>query len=286
MTKIVKNILVTGSDGFIGKKLVPSLRERGHNVAGLTIDDFDICSQDIKNTGPMDHVFHLAGLTFVPQSWDTPGEYYRVNTLGTENILELCKEQECSLTFISTYVYGQPQYIPVDEKHPVAPNSPYNHSKYLAEQICEFYHKHFDINTTVFRPFNIYGEGQAEYFLIPKIIKQLYDRSKEEIVLKSLSPKRDYVFIDDVIDALIISLDNTNGYEIFNLASGVSKSVQEIVDILLNISNIKKGVISEEIERVNEITDICGSAEKAKSLLKWVPKTELEEGLRKTIGLV
>jgi len=283
---MTKNILVTGADGFLGKKLVSQLKTGGHNVIGLSIEDFDICSPEIKRIGPLDHVFHLAGLTFVPRSWEIPGEYYRVNTLGTENVLELCKEQDCSLTFTSTYMYGHPEYIPIDEKHPVGVISPYHHSKYLAEQLCEFFNKNFGVDITVFRPFNIYGEGQAESFLIPKIIDQLLDDNKKEITLMSLSSKRDYVFIDDVIDALVISLDKTKGYEIFNLASGESKNVQEILDILMSVSGIKKEVISEEIDRKNEITNICGSSEKAKTFLGWTPKTELTEGLSRTIGIV
>ncbi len=271
-----KGVLVTGADGFIGKKLSHMLKS-DYEVSTFSIGDGDIANDELKFKD-ISHVFHLAALTFVPYSWENPKEFYRVNVQGTENVLDFCKNNGASLTFISTYVYGMPKYLPIDENHPIDPNSPYNHSKYLAEQLCNFYSANFGVQTTVLRPFNIYGKGQAQHFLIPEIVGQLLDTTKPEIKLQTLTPKRDYVHINDVISALMLTL-NQKKSATYNIASGVSVSVGEIADIVKKVSGINKGVVSANIERKNEVTDICADISFAKANLGWQPGVSFEEGI-------
>ncbi|HSN49645.1 MAG TPA: SDR family oxidoreductase, partial [Bacteroidales bacterium] len=168
-------ILVTGSEGFIGKALIARLLASGHTVTGFDAPEGDIAEKGIldnlKDTG-IGYVFHLAAKTFVPESWNNPFDFYRVNLLGTTNVLEFCRATGAGLSYISSYLYGTPGYLPVDEKHPLKAHNPYSHSKIVAEETCRYYRDQFKIPVTIFRPFNIYGPGQDQRFLIPKIIAQ------------------------------------------------------------------------------------------------------------------
>ena len=144
-----KYILVTGSSGFIGKHLVKSLREQDYIVYEFDHDQGDIADFKLQFT-KLDHIVHLASLIFIPASWEDPQSFYRTNVMGVVNVLETCRRYNCALTYISSYVYGTPKYLPVDEKHPVNPSSPYNHSKLIAEDVCRFYSKTFNIPVTIF----------------------------------------------------------------------------------------------------------------------------------------
>ena len=281
---MIKRVLVTGAEGFIGQHLVTELEHQGMDIVQHTLNDGDLVDCKLSYTG-IDHVFHLGALTSVPRSWESPQSYYNVNVMGTENVLEYCRIEKCSMTFMSTYVYGHPQYLPIDENHPISPNSPYNHSKYLAEMLCRFYNEVFGVCVTVLRPFNIYGIGQASNFLVPELLSQLLDPKCDNIHLKSLYPKRDYVYIDDVISALICTLYRETGYSVYNIGSGKSVSVKDLADIAMKCSGIIKPLISAEIERKNEVTDICASTEKAQKELGWSAQTGLTEGLSRMIAL-
>jgi nucleoside-diphosphate-sugar epimerase len=273
----MKRVLVTGADGFMGRRLCERLSLEHMEVIQHSISDGDISEQPLPDEN-IDWVFHLAALTNVPESWEKPSLYYRVNVMGTEHVLELCRRNACGLTFISTYVYGHPQYSPIDEEHPVSPNSPYNHSKFLGEELCRFFNRVFNIPIVIFRPFNIFGPGQSPHFLIPEIMKQLLDNESKEIRLLDLEPKRDYVYIDDVIEALIKSIGG-QGFEIYNLGSGKLASVLEVVNAAMEVSGIRKSILSEGKSRKNEVSDMVASIEKACIHLGWSPQVSLKEGL-------
>lgn len=275
-------VLVTGADGFIGRRLCKRLLAEKYEVLTHSISDGDISSFnfELKN---IDWIIHLAGLISVPESWENPKRYYAVNVFGTENILELCRRNGCGITFISSYVYGHPQYNPIDENHPISPNSPYNHSKYLAEELCRFYNRIFNMPVVIFRPFNIYGPGQSKNFLIPEIISQLFDNEREEIKLLDLTPKRDYIYVDDVVEALVKSIDQES-YKLYNLGSGYSISVLDLVNLTMDITGINKKITSDGKSRNNEVTDMVASIEKAKLELKWSPRVNLKEGLIQIIA--
>lgn len=277
-----KNILVTGSNGFIGKRLAEQLICCGYTVFKHSSTDGDISSCGLPYDN-IDHVFHLAAKTFVPDSWSDPYNFYRVNVIGTENILEFCRKSKCSLTFMSTYVYGVPKYTPIDEKHPIAPNTPYNHSKVLAESLCNFYSDKFNIPITIIRPFNIYGSNQKSHFLIPSIINQLKDNKKQIIEVMDLRPKRDFLYIDDLIDALILTIES-KGFSIYNVASGASISVEDVIKTILTVAGSQKQYVSKNCERKEEIMDVFANISKIKNELGWEPKTSLEEGILKTMN--
>jgi nucleoside-diphosphate-sugar epimerase len=278
----MKKILVTGSEGFIGKALVKKLSGLGFSTLG-----FDIADGDIAEEGSLAHlqeeeisyVFHLAGKTFVPESWLHPFLFYRTNLLGTENILEFCRKTGAGLTYISSYLYGTPQYLPVDEKHPVKAFNPYSHTKLVAEEICNYYREQFNLEISIFRPFNVYGPGQSEQFLIPGLIRKILDPEISIIEVMDLRPKRDFIYIDDFVDALVLSMDGPRG--IYNIGSGNSVSVEEVIIAILKISGIKKPIRDNGQERPNEIFDLYADITKAKEKLNWKPGINIHDGILK-----
>jgi len=119
-------------------------------------------------------------------------------------MLELCREHKIGLTYVSSYVYGHPEYLPIDENHRVSPNSPYNHSKFLAEEVCKFYADNFGVAVTVLRPFNIYGKGQRRGFVMADLMEQVFNN--EIVTLDDITPKRDFLYIEDFLDLLVWTL--------------------------------------------------------------------------------
>lgn len=281
----MKKILVTGAEGFVGTKLSSKLRVLGYEVIGFDLNDGDISQKDALHNllgQDISYTFHLAAKTFIPESWESPFDYYRINVMGTLNVLDFCHKSASGLTYISSYLYGQPDYLPIDEKHPLKAYNPYTHTKVLAEDICQFYAKNFNLKITVIRPFNLYGPGQAKKFLIPEIIGKIYDLNTTAVEMMELSPKRDYVYIDDFIDALILSMQAPRG--IYNIGSGCSVSVEEIVGNILLLTGVKKEIRSQEVKRPNEIYDLYADNRKAKNELGWGPKTKFTDGLSACIN--
>jgi len=273
----MKKILITGSDGFLGKHLRQNLPE--YEVKTFDIADGDIVTHKFSDMG-IHHAFHLAAMTSAPQSWDNPFEYYQVNMLGTVNILEYCRKTGTSMTYVNTYPYGMPKYNPIDEQHPCAPNTVYNHSKHLAEDICRFYAENYGVSVTVLRLFNLYGGGQSSSFLIPHIVKQALFNTQIDVM--DLDPKRDYVYIDDVVEALRLTIGKS-GFSVYNVGSGESKSVKEVCDCVVDIIGTQKTIVSADNKRKNEVTNIQADISKIQSELGWNPATNFIDGLRKTI---
>jgi UDP-glucose 4-epimerase len=277
-----KRILVTGSSGFVGKNLVDELKKEDVEIVTLTDHDgrrIDIRDQQrvkriIRN---IDIVYHLAAVTYVPFTFENPGETYEVNVLGTLNILELCRLCNAEkIVFASSYVYGQPQYTPIDEEHPLQPANPYARSKILGEALCKAYNTNFGVKCIILRPFNIYGAGQNKNFLIPSIIAQL---RYGKIELKDPAPKRDFIYISDVIDAYVKAGEFNGDFDVFNIGYGKSYSVKEIVDKIVYLYGKDVKVKYSGERRKNEIMDTVAEIKKAKEKLGWKPGVEIDKGL-------
>jgi nucleoside-diphosphate-sugar epimerase len=280
---MIKTIAVTGSSGFIGSKLVDSLRKDGFELLELDLKNrFDLtdnnCLEKIKK---FDVVVHLAAKSFVPDSFIYPKQFYSDNYTITLNILELARKFNSKVIFFSSYVYGTPRYLPIDESHPLEAHNPYAQSKIICEKLCEGYARDFDLPVIIFRPFNIYGTGQNFYFLIPTILNQV----KTGLVkLQDSRPKRDFIFVDDVISAIrLVISSSTPHLDVFNLGYGVSYSISDIINTIRDIYPYEFDVeFSGEI-RKNEVMDIVADTSHAKVGLLWEPKVSLKEGIAKMV---
>lgn len=274
------NIAVAGSEGFVGKHVCGQLEEFGHKVVKIDITQgFDLSDPSVIESIPkMDCFIHLANLVYVPGSYEKPGLYYRVNYMTTLNALEVCRKYKARLVYISSYVYGSPLYLPVDENHPVCPFNPYAQTKVICEKLCEGYHRDFGVKISIVRPFNIYGVGQKGMLLIPEIIGQLI-AGKNQIQLKASSPRRDYINVIDVARAICTCAMSDEEYGVYNACSGESVSVKEITEIINR--NLKKKVefAFSTSDRPNEVDESRGSCEKLKSI-GWKPNISFEEGIR------
>ena len=274
-------VLVTGHKGFIGSHLYSRLVEES------LLNIFDVITSEginlqesinVKKIPKVSLIIHLAAKTYIPDSFLKPDEYYRNNILSTLNILEKAKIDGARVIFLSTYIYGVPKYLPVDEIHPSNPMNPYTQSKLICEQLCEAYSRDFSLNIVVLRPFNIYGPGQALNFFIPAIISQI---NSANIRLQDSKPKRDYVFINDLIDVILLFVKQKfEGFEIFNVGKGKSYSVEEIVGMILKFSKSNAKVEFTNIVRKGEVNDCRASIEKLISKFGWRPAVTIEEGLQ------
>ncbi len=275
----MKKILITGSSGFIGKSLVNFLNSKFYHIIETGNSKIiDLCKwNEVKNISTADVIIHLAGKNFVPDSFKNPLQYYNNNIVSTINILEKAKNDGSKVIFFSTYLYGNPLYLPINENHPKRPLNPYTQSKLLCEELCEAYNRDFGVPVTIFRPFNIYGPGQNPSFFIPTIINQI---DNELIQLNDSRPKRDFIYIDDIVDAVWRSIDyDHHNFNLFNLGSGVSTSVKDIVNMIIKLSHSKARAHFSDQIRQGEILDTVADITKIKNELHWEPKISFAEGL-------
>ena len=276
-------ILVTGAAGFIGRALVKALEGAGHAVFGVDLAEGDLADASVFTRWPqtgLTRVFHLAARTYVPESWKQSQAFLQTNVLGTWNVLDFCARNKVPATLISGYLYGVPETLPIGETTPLKPNNPYALSKRLAESVAEYVHHTTELPITVIRPFNIYGPGQNPEFLIPVIIEQALRSDK--IVVQDLAPKRDYLYIDDLARALVKTVECREGFGIYNIGSGESFSVQEIIDLAQEAVGCRKPVESRAQPRQHEIPDVVADITLARDCLAWEPVISMAEGLKKT----
>lgn len=278
-------IAISGSSGFIGKHLVELLKNK-ENIELILIDlsnNFDLSNSKItEQIDAFDVFIHLAGLSYVPDSYKYPANFYTTNFETTLNALELCRRYKAKMIFISSYVYGNPEYLPIDEGHPLKPFNPYAQSKIIAEKLCEGFNRDFNVPCYILRPFNIYGKGQNPIFLIPSIINAI-NQKNFMIQLGDPSPRRDFIHVNDVVKAIEACIyNNTIEYELFNIASGQSFSVLEITEIFKEITKCNQIIefnFDEKLIRKNEVSETRGSFDKINRLLGWKPTITLHDGL-------
>ena len=279
-------ILITGYSGFIGSYLQKKLEKTEHELILVDIaNGTNICDwQQVKQYEGMDVIVHLANLSFVPASYEQPKKFYETNYLSTLNMLELCRLNNAKMVFFSSYIYGHPQYQPIDENHPTQAFNPYSQTKVICESLCEGYNRDFKVPITIFRPFNIYGTGQNPDFLIPSIIQQA---KTGKIVIKDDRPKRDYIHVEDIVDAIITAIETENAdksIQKYNLGSGLSYSVKEIVDMVRGLFDTEIEYICTHEIRPNDVMDTIADISKIQNELHWKPSISILEGLKKMVS--
>lgn len=278
-------ILITGYSGFIGSYLLMKLQQTDHELLLADIaNGTDICDwEQVKKFNDVDVIVHLANLSFVPASYEQPKRFYETNYLSTLNMLELCRINGARLIFFSSYMYGHPQYQPIDENHPIQAFNPYSQTKVICESLCEGYNRDFKVPITIFRPFNIYGSGQNPDFLIPSIIQQA---KVGKIVIKDDRPKRDYIHVEDIIDAVMTSIEIKSEDSMlrkYNLGTGISHSVKEIVEMVQGLFETKIEYLCTHEIRPNDVLDTVADITKIETELNWKPKISIQAGLRKMV---
>lgn len=278
------DIIVTGATGFIGRALCRKLRTGGLSVLGLGSRDGDVAvSITWEELPPAKVVIHLAGRSYVPDSWTDSAGFLQSNVLGTERALAYCRQHGARMVYISAYVYGIPESLPIAECHPVKPNNPYALSRYLAEQLCSFASTYQKVPVMVLRLFNVFGPGQRAEFLIPAIVKQVL--AGKEIRVLDLNPRRDYVSLDDVVDAIIRAANTSKGFHILNIGSGVSLSVREVIEQIQFVAGTNLPVISAAQERPQEIPDVRADITQARQILGWEPRWSFLRGVQQLLGV-
>lgn len=278
----MKKILTTGGSGFVGKALRKELKECKYNVISLSSKNGDITKTKTWNNVPKtDAVVHLAAKTFVPDSWIMPEEFITVNSIGLINTINYCLKNNSKLIFISSYIYGEPKNLPINENEPLNPLNPYALSKMLGEEICNFYKKRSNLKLIIIRPFNIYGVGQSKKFLIPQIIYQIKEKGK--IQVKDLNPKRDYIYIKDIIQAIKKCIDYEGKEYIFNIGSGKSYSVIQIIKIIQSILDTNISIENKNSQRKMEVMETISDNNRANKELGWYPKYTIYDGLEEVI---
>lgn len=277
-----KHVVVTGASGFLGQALVRRLQSLGSHVRALSRrDGFRLLEDSLPLEGA-EHVFHLAAETGVPASWQDPAGFHLVNAHGTVRVLDQCRIAGCTVTYVGAYIYGAPRELPIGEQHPIDPNNPYAFSKWMGEQACAWYAGVFNTPVTAIRLFNVYGPGQSNRFLIPRIVEQALMPGGDDIELMDLAPRRDYLYVDDAVEALLLSR-RQQGFRVYNVGYGASHSVSEVVEIVLRQTGSDKRVRVTGEPRPNEIPDVRADCSLIRLETGWEPRYALEEGIGRVI---
>jgi nucleoside-diphosphate-sugar epimerase len=274
----IGRVLVTGASGFIGRHLAIQLETIGKAVVRVSrTAGVDITRDDLPLEG-VGHVFHAAARIGVVDGWKDPLGYLDVNTFGTARVLEQCRRHGCGMTFIGGYTYGVPQRLPIRESDQPDANNPYALSKYLAEQVCSFYARTYEASVVALRMFNVYGPGQDDSFLIPLIVRQILDPRCSEIEVMDLRPSRDYVYVSDAVDGILLSTRAPPG-SAFNLGSGRAYSVEDIIKRASTAAGIHKPYRERGDRRRNEIDRTVADISALHEAAGWFPRVSIDRGL-------
>ena len=305
-------VLVTGAGGFIGSHLCELCLAEGAHVRAFVhynsrndwgmLEDLDptklkaieIVAGDLRDAEAVrravagcNYVFHLGALIGIPYSYANPADVVATNVTGTLHVLQACREAGVDrLVQTSTSeVYGTAQYTPMDEHHPLQPQSPYAASKVASDKLAESYYRTYGLPVSVLRPFNTYGPRQSPRAVIPTIIVQaLHGKT---IRLGSLAPRRDLTFVNDTAGGFVAAAVSAAAVgQTIQLGTGRDTAVSELVEIIARLMRKKLAVVADEGRRrpsSSEVERLVASNKRAGELLQWQPETTLESGLRQTI---
>ncbi len=302
---------MTGADGFIGSHLTEALVEEGARVLALSqynsfnywgwLEDLPSSSQvevvtgDIRDphlcaglTRGIDVVFHLAALIPIPYSYRAPDSFVDTNIKGTLNLCQaaLASGVQRFIHTSTSEVYGTAQYVPMDEKHPLVPQSPYSATKIGADAVALSFSYAFELPAVIARPFNTYGPRQSARAVIPAIILQLA-AGASEVQLGELQPTRDFTFVKDTCRGLLAIAQMEGGLgEIFHIGSNTEICIGGLFALIAELMGSKAQVVTDR-QRIrpakSEVRRLCCDNAKLRCATGFEPLTPLREGLRLTI---
>ena len=306
----MKKVLVTGADGFIGSHLVEVLLAEGCEVKALSVyNSFNywgwlegmthpalrVINGDVRDPNfcreaarGCDTIFHLAALIAIPYSYVAPDSYVDTNIKGTLNICQAARDAgvERLIVTSTSEVYGTAQYVPIDEKHPKQPQSPYSATKIGADAIAESFYNAFALPVVVARPFNTYGPRQSARAIIPTIITQIANGVRE-IKVGDLTPTRDFNYVKDTCRGFIAlaKADGVEGQEI-NICSKSEISMADTLKMIASLMDADVNWVVDEQRlrpKNSEVFRLYGDNTKITTLTPWRPQYSLAEGLKETI---
>lgn len=306
----MKNILVTGADGFIGSHLVELLLAEGYNVRALSVynsfnywgwledihhPQLEVVCGDVRDPNycreimrGCDTVLHLAALIAIPYSYVAPDSYVDTNIKGTLNICQAARDLGVERVIVTSTseVYGTAQYVPIDEKHPRQPQSPYSATKIGADAIAMSFYNAFNLPVVIARPFNTYGPRQSARAIIPTIITQIANGARE-IKVGDLSPTRDFNYVKDTCRGFL-ALARANGVEgqEINICTNSEISMEDTLKTIARLMNADVQW-EKDPERIrpskSEVFRLWGDNTKITTLTDWQPQYSIEQGLAETI---
>jgi len=307
-------ILITGADGFIGSHLTEMLVAQGHEIKALSqynsfnnwgwLEDINCQSKikvftgDIRDphyckhiTKDVDIIFHLAALIAIPYSYIAPDSYVNTNIKGTLNICQAAKENgNIRVIHTSTSeVYGTAQYVPIDEEHPLQPQSPYSATKIAADAMAMSFFNAFELPVTIARPFNTYGPRQSARAVIPTIITQIASGMKE-IKLGDVTPTRDFNYVDDTCRGFIAlaECDESIG-ETVNIGSNSEITIGDTLNLIKELmgSDVEFVIDKDRIRpSKSEVFRLWCDNTKIKKLTGFESKVDIRQGLQQTIDWI
>jgi len=304
--------LVTGADGFIGSHLTEQLVAAGARVRALSLynsfndwgwleqtgclKEIEVVTGDVRDanlcdelTRGIDIVFHLAALIPIPYSYRAPDSFVDTNVKGTLYLCQAARRNGVK-RFIQTStseVYGTAQYVPIDEKHPLQPQSPYSATKIASDCIALSFHSSFDMPVVVARPFNTYGPRQSARAVIPSIIIQIAG-GNTTISLGNLAATRDFTFVEDTCRGFIAIAELEGGEgEVFHIGSNQEISVGDLVKLISEIMGSRVEVACDQ-ERLrpdkSEVQRLKCDNSKLRKATTFAPQIPLREGLGRTVS--
>lgn len=308
-------VLVTGAGGFIGSHLVEHLVSEGYEVRALVhynssgrcgwldtsapdvLHQTQIVAGDVRDAEMVrrvvrgcDTIFHLAALIGIPYSYEAPSSYVDTNITGTLHVLQAAREfAVAKVVHTSTSeVYGSAQQLPIDEAHPLVPQSPYAATKAGADALALSFHRSFGLPVAVCRPFNTYGPRQSGRAVIPTIISQIASGART-IRLGALTPTRDFSFVADTAAGFAsVAASPLSIGEVVNLGSNFEISVAETVDLVATAMGADVEV-AEDAQRQrptqSEVTRLLADTRKAQQLLDWSPQFAGRDGFLRGLQL-
>jgi UDP-glucose 4-epimerase len=301
MAKI--KVLVTGGAGFIGSHICDMLIKKKYQV--IIIDNLstgkkeyinkeakfykaDITKNEINNIFKKekpDYVVHAAAQVMLRKSIESPTEDAKINIIGTINVLEACKKYNVKkIIYTSTggARVGEPEYLPVDENHPLKPCSPYGISKHTAEHYVEMYSQLYNIEYLIFCFGNVYGpRDDPKCKRVTSIFSYQIIKKQRPIIFGDGNQTRDFIYVLDLAEFIVDSIEKSPKHKLFHLANSEQISVNEIFNLLKQVSGYKDE--AKHIEAIKgEVRDIVLDTKLAKKELGWKPKHSFKVGLENT----